>query len=382
MISISNLNYIILRLGVLFLILIGIFVFVTLSIVIFAKKFNCEEKLFNGRVFSFLGKRKDFKQGIKPSITDGALIYTISLIALIYIGSVMQLYWGTFGLIATEVMIFLIPMLYAIYIKADIKNTFSLRLPKLRYILGGFIVWFGGYFIINITTRILISLFPDGADVLEAVNSSVMMDSFFASLIVVALIPAICEEILFRGFLLGAFKGESKKSKIWAVVMVGILFGIMHLDPQQFLYATVLGVVLALVVRITNTIFASSLIHFLINGTSITIQKVISLFPQSDSVMEQASEISIKSLPIGEKLAMAGTYGVIALAFGIVAFFILKKLADLNNRRGIIDKEEMSVRYCNSDEKIFNIQFSFIIILYLIFMLRVPIIRFIISLIM
>ena len=61
MISISNLNYIILRLGVLFLILIGIFVFVTLSIVIFAKKFNCEEKLFNGRVFSFLGKRKDFK---------------------------------------------------------------------------------------------------------------------------------------------------------------------------------------------------------------------------------------------------------------------------------------------------------------------------------
>ena len=211
MISISNLNYIILRLGVLFLILIGIFVFVTLSIVIFAKKFNCEEKLFNGRVFSFLGKRKDFKQGIKPSITDGALIYTISLIALIYIGSVMQLYWGTFGLIATEVMIFLIPMLYAIYIKADIKNTFSLRLPKLRYILGGFIVWFGGYFIINITTRILISLFPEGADVLEAVNSSVMMDSFFASLIVVALIPAICEEILFRGFLLGAFKCESKK---------------------------------------------------------------------------------------------------------------------------------------------------------------------------
>ena len=126
----------------------------------------------------------------------------------------MQLYWGTCGLVATEVMIFLIPMLYAIYIKADIKNTFSLRLPKLRYILGGFIVWFGGYFIINITTRILISLFPEGADVLEAVNSSVMMDSFFASLIVVALIPAICEEILFRGFLLGAFKCESKKSNL------------------------------------------------------------------------------------------------------------------------------------------------------------------------
>ena len=202
----------------------------------------------------------------------------------------------------------------------------------------------------------------------EIVNSP-----YIILLLLVAVLPAITEEITIRGVVLSGYKN---KNIYLSSMITGLLFGIMHLDPQQFLYATVLGVVLALVVRITNTIFASSLIHFLINGTSITIQKVISLFPQSDSVMEQASEISIKSLPIGEK------YGVIALAFGIVAFFILKKLADLNIRRGIIDKEEMSVRYCNSDEKIFNIQFSFIIILYLIFMLRVPIIRFIISLIM
>ena len=63
---INTLYYAILRLAVIFLIIIGIFVFVTLSIVIFAKKFNCEEKLFNDRVFSFLGKRKDFKENIKP----------------------------------------------------------------------------------------------------------------------------------------------------------------------------------------------------------------------------------------------------------------------------------------------------------------------------
>ena len=50
-----------------------------------------------------------------------------------------------------------------------------------------------------------------------------------------ALIQAICEEILFRGFLLGAFKGESKKSKIWAVVMVGILFGIMRKQKIHYL---------------------------------------------------------------------------------------------------------------------------------------------------
>lgn len=208
----------------------------------------------------------------------------------------------------------------------------------------------------------------------EIVNSP-----YIVLLLLVAVLPAITEEITIRGVVLSGYKN---KNIYLSAMITGLLFGIMHLDPQQFLYATVLGFVLALVVRITNTILASSLIHFLINGTSITIQKVISLIPQSDSVMEQASEISIKNLPVAEKLVMAGTYGAVAIAFGIVAFFILKKLADLNIRRGIIEKEEMSIRYCDSDEKVFNIQFSFIIILYFIFMLRIPIIRFIISLIM
>ncbi|MDU1203661.1 MAG: type II CAAX endopeptidase family protein [Clostridiales bacterium] len=271
MIVINNLNYVLLRLGVLLLILIGIFIFVTLSIVIFAKKFNCEEKVFNGRIFSFLGNRKEFKEGIKPSITDGALIYTISLIALIYIGSFMQLYWGTIGLIATEVMILLIPVLYAIYIKADIKNTFSLRMIKIRYILGSIIVWFGGYLIINITTQILLSLFPEGADVLQAVNSSVMMDSFIASLVVVALIPAICEEVLFRGFLLSSFKGKSKKSKIWAIIIVGILFGIMHLNFIRIVPTAMLGILFAYSALATKSIWTSVFMHFLNNGFSVCV---------------------------------------------------------------------------------------------------------------
>ena len=45
-------------------------------------------------------------------------------------------------------------------------------------------------------------------------------------------------------------------------MVTGLLFGIMHLDAQQFLYATILGFVLALVVRITNTIFASAINSF------------------------------------------------------------------------------------------------------------------------
>lgn len=195
-------------------------------------------------------------------------------------------------------------------------------------------------------------------------------------LLLVAVLPAITEEVTIRGVVLS---GYEDKNIYLSCIVTGLLFGIMHLDPQQFLYATVLGGVLALVVRITNSIFAASLIHFLINGTSITLQKLLSLIPQSTSVMEQATEVSLKAMPIEGKLFIMIFYGGLALAFSICAYFIIKKLAELNIRRGVITKEEMSIKDSKSNERVFNIQFIIIIIIYLLYMMRGVIIRYLFS---
>ena len=194
-----------------------------------------------------------------------------------------------------------------------------------------------------------------------------IVDSPYIILILlISVLPAITEEITIRGVVLS---GYEDKNIYLACSITGLLFGIMHLDPQQFLYAAVLGFVLALVVRITNSIFASALIHFLINGTSITLQKLLSFIPESTSVMEQATEVSLRSLAVSEKIFMAIFYGLIALAFGIAAYFIIRKLAELNIRRGIISQDELSIKYNRSNERVFNIQFIAIIIIYLLYMM-------------
>lgn len=192
-------------------------------------------------------------------------------------------------------------------------------------------------------------------------------------LLLIAVLPAITEEITIRGVVLSGYK---EKNIYLACAITGLLFGIMHLDPQQFLYAAVLGFILALVVRITNSIFASALIHFLINGTSITLQKLISLVPESTSVMEQATDVSLKSLGIAEKIYLATFYGLIAFAFGIAVYFVIRKLAELNIRRGIINREELSIRYNKSNERVFNIPFIAIIIVYLLYMMMGVIIKY------
>ncbi len=202
--------------------------------------------------------------------------------------------------------------------------------------------------------------------------TNIVESPYIVLLLLIAVLPAITEEITIRGIVLS---GYEDKNIYLSCIITGLLFGIMHLDPQQFLYATVLGVILALVVRITNSIFASILMHFLINGTSITLQKLLSLVTQSDLIVEQSTEISLKSLEMQEKVFMAGFYGIIALAFGIVVYFIIKKLVDLNIKRGVVNKSEFSVKYNKSNENVFNISFIFIIIFYLLYMILGVIIK-------
>ena len=203
--------------------------------------------------------------------------------------------------------------------------------------------------------------------------TGIVDSSYIILLLLIAVLPAITEEITIRGVVLS---GYEDKNIYLSCAITGLLFGIMHLDPQQFLYAAVLGFVLALVVRITNSIFASALIDFLINGTSITLQKLLSLIPENTSVMEQATEVSLRGLETQEKIFMATFYGMIALAFGIAAYFIIKKLADLNIRRGVINRDELSIKYNKSNEPVFNISFMAIIIVFLLYMMSGIIIKY------
>ena len=50
--------------------------------------------------------------------------------------------------------------------------------------------------------------------------------------------------------------------------MSGLIFGLMHLNFNQFSYGFVLGVIFAAVVEASGSIYASMAIHFLINFQS------------------------------------------------------------------------------------------------------------------
>ena len=88
-------------------------------------------------------------------------------------------------------------------------------------------------------------------------------------LITVALAPAICEELMFRGYI--QRQVERNAGVVWSIVGVGLLFGLFHLRLSQALPLSLLGMYLGYVTWTSGSIWTASVVHLLHNGMQVLI---------------------------------------------------------------------------------------------------------------
>lgn len=81
----------------------------------------------------------------------------------------------------------------------------------------------------------------------------------------IAIVPAICEEFAMRCCSLGLLKNYGKA---FGVVSVSVVFGLLHGNVIQFIFAFLVGLVLAYVTIKTDSIIPAMCIHALNNGMS------------------------------------------------------------------------------------------------------------------
>lgn len=79
--------------------------------------------------------------------------------------------------------------------------------------------------------------------------------------------PAVAEELLFRGFLLTAL--QQRLGSIDAVAVAAALFGLIHLDPQQFFLYCVLGGACGLVAVRSGSVWPAVVLHAAFNATAV-----------------------------------------------------------------------------------------------------------------
>lgn len=264
-------------------------------------------------------------------------------------------------LVLSHFITLIIPaILYFIITRDNIKKT--LRLNKLKIVDALWVILLGFLCQPVVTFFSLITAFFFENNIGTLMND-IVQSPYIILLLLIAVMPAITEEVTIRGIVLSGYNNINKYK---AAVITGLFFGMMHLDGQQFLYAAALGFIIALVVRITNSIFSGCLIHFIINGTSITLQKVLSLLPaELMQGAEGVAETSLINMPIMEKLIAFIIYGLIAVVFGTLIWLVIRALEKRNPE---VVNVEPSISGAINKERIIDIPFILSIIIFLGFM--------------
>jgi membrane protease YdiL (CAAX protease family) len=86
---------------------------------------------------------------------------------------------------------------------------------------------------------------------------------FIISLIYIGIIPAFFEELFFRGLILDGLSSNYSKRK--AIIISALLFGIIHLNPWQFLTGFIIGLIMAWICIETRSLLLCIYIHFFNN---------------------------------------------------------------------------------------------------------------------
>ena len=92
--------------------------------------------------------------------------------------------------------------------------------------------------------------------------SATSIGELIAYVCVSALLPAFCEEFLFRGHVARGFSG---KGYLFGVLASSALFAVMHGSPIQLVYQFFLGAVCSLLVIFTRSLWTSVIAHFISN---------------------------------------------------------------------------------------------------------------------
>ena len=168
-----------------------------------------------------------------------------------------------FKIIMQVGLMFLIPvLLYKVFMNKSFKQTFyhfgfkktTSKAVGISF-LAGLCMFFLVFYFSSIWSAILELLGYH----FSSSSSSYSVLVLFVDVIFVGCLPAICEETTHRGL---ALNGMKHNGGIRAIVLTGLLFGLLHINIVQFGYAFLVGMLLCVVTMVSRSIFPSMIMHF------------------------------------------------------------------------------------------------------------------------
>jgi len=194
------------------------------------------------------------------------VILQLCLIFILFLPmGLVQYFLGMWGVVITELVLLAMAIIIVLAKKTPLKEVFPIKKPTVRDIIGTIILWIGTFPLSLITVGIMTALMPEAASTTtDSLNELLTSEEMIMTFVTVAILPPICEEAIVRGTTLSFFR--SLKHDWVIVLIIGVFFGILHLDPVRFGTTAILGASLAYLMVKRNNIVLPVLLHFINNG--------------------------------------------------------------------------------------------------------------------
>jgi membrane protease YdiL (CAAX protease family) len=200
------------------------------------------------------------------------LVAGVALLLHLVPGTILQLINLRWGLLATQTLFLLTPVLVAIHhLNLDPRAILPLHAPGLRMITGTLLATLALNHLLTAeaawrepwlpTPEPFRLMFADLFVYRGAFDFAILLTLF-------AVVPAICEEVLFRGFLQSGILGAGRRAAA-GITITALIFAAFHLDPWRFPEVLALGIFLGYVRWSSGSLIPAMLAHALNNAVSI-----------------------------------------------------------------------------------------------------------------
>lgn len=267
-----------------------------------------------------------------PTPNMGSRTYIITVFLFLTLGALVQNYDLNIGLLFTNIFILLGYVLLVSKIRnLDLKEIFSFKKVNPTIVFRMFFLTIFLYlFLIPINSLVstfILKNIPALEKLLDQIPTPSNGIELVKSIFFIAVLPAIFEELFFRGFLFKSFEKFGVKNKI---ILSSLFFTFLHFNPLNFVGPLFIGMVYGYLRHRTDSIFPSMICHFFNNSLAVILSYFVTETPVS------ADTDLISNLDIG----FAHIMGIIVLCIILAAilYFLLKGIKNYSRRITIFEK--------------------------------------------
>jgi uncharacterized protein len=242
-------------------------------------------------------------QGREPDLKSIMRFYLVVFVMLLFFGSLLQGWHFELGMIATQVLIILLPAIWY-WRRYRVDQTVYARLyPLKKNFIPIILLLSVSMWLLNmvIATGLVTGLMKLGFEPVVVIEPPQTMQQYLIYILVLSVFAGTCEEILFRGTIMPAME---KHGLVPAIVFSSLLFALFHGSFLSLISTFMLGVVMAVIVIKTGSLWGGILYHMLNNFYAATYLYIAGQFETTAEIDPQAYWVFLPVLI----MALAGSY--------------------------------------------------------------------------